>query len=243
MSIRHLVKSVAVSGAAAICGVALVIGLSGAAGATQTSSLPSSDGNTTLTTNIPITPGTPYSSGQTVALNVVAGPLSSANLTAAGVPTSGVFYIEECTDVNGDPANLPTSPSTCEGDNLITVPKTSNGGFSENLTVYDLPDALTLGGTTLTGNSSCDVAPNQCVFAVLSLPFADGAAAFKAPHLFSAPFQVQIGPDGIDDGASPGDGTPEVSLAIALPLLALAGFGVWTIRRRRHLASQDSTTS
>ena len=51
---------------------------------------------------------------------------------------------------------------------------------------------------------------------------------FSYPHLFSAPFQITVG-DGQDLGDNPGDGTPEVPLAIGLPLAALAVVGGFTI--------------
>jgi hypothetical protein len=87
---------------------------------------------------------------------------------------------------------------------------------------------------------SCDVAPNFCVFGifVVNPNGPSGGAAFSYPHLFSAPFQV-ANVDGVDGGTNPGDGTPEVPLAIGLPLLAAAAFGssvVYGRRRRRRAA-------
>ena len=62
MSIRHVVKTVAVSGAATICGAVLMLGIG--AGPAGASTLTSSDGNTSLSTIGTVTSGTPYSSGQ-----------------------------------------------------------------------------------------------------------------------------------------------------------------------------------
>ena len=44
--------------------------------------------------------------------------------------------------------------------------------------------------------------------------------------------------DGSDAGANPGDGTPEVPLAIGLPLAALGVFGGWSLRNRRRRQQQ-----
>jgi hypothetical protein len=84
----------------------------------------------------------------------------------------------------------------------------------------------------------CDVAPNQCVIGIFAAnPSPAAGNGFAFPHLFSAPFQVIVG-DGTDTGANPGDGTPEVPLAIGLPLAALAVFGGFTIRNRRRRQQQ-----
>ena len=60
----------------------------------------------------------------------------------------------------------------------------------------------------------------------------DDINSFTAPHIFSAPFLVS--PSQGDSGANPGDGTPELPLAIGLPLAAGGLFaGGLAIRRRR----------
>jgi len=245
MSIRHVVKTVAASSAATLCGAALMLGLG--AGPAGASSLTSSDGNTTLSTIGTVKAGSPYTSGQGITVSVVANSvLSNANLAAAKVPgqytldgmgnpvpsgASGVFYIEECTDPGGLVGNLPTSPSACEkATQDFSVLKTNDGSLTDTgYQVYDLPDP-NFGATTFTGK--CDVAPNQCVIGIFATDPHTGNG-FTYPHLFSAPFQVTVG-DGQDAGDNPGDGTPEVPLAIGLPLAALAVFGGWTIRNRRR---------
>jgi hypothetical protein len=232
MSIRRVVKTVAVSGAATICGAVLMLGIgSGAAGA---STLTSSDGNTSLSTQGTVAAG-PYSSGQIINVNVVANSvMNTTNLSNAGAPTTGNFYLEECVDPGGTAAGLPTTAAGCESATLITTGKTADGSLSvtggNGFTVYDLPDPGTLGSATMVG--TCDTAPNQCVIGIFAAnPQAGGGFSF--PHLFSAPFQVTVG-DGSDTGANPGDGTPEVPLALGLPLAALAVFGGWTLRNRRR---------
>jgi hypothetical protein len=239
MSIRHVVKAVAATGAATLCGAALVLTLGvGTAGA---SSLVSPDGNTTLSTEGSVAAGTPYDSGQTIEVSVQANStLSNANLCQSqysalnqtcGNPT-GFYYIEECTDVGGV---LPTTPNGCEhGTEDESQAKSTGGSLDDTgFLVYDLPDAANLGAPNMVGK--CDVAPNQCVLGIFSADPQNGGFAY--PHLFSAPFQVGKG-DGQDDGASPGDGTPEVPLAIALPLVALLGISAWVIRSRRKQRQQ-----
>jgi hypothetical protein len=232
MSLRHVVKTVAACSAATICGGVLMLGIgSSAAGA---STLTSADGTTTLSSIGTVAPGTPYSSGQSINVSVAANnTLSATNLTNNGAPTTGLFFIEECTDPGGSPANLPTTASGCEAATLATTAKTTDGHISASTfgtyPVYDLPDPGTLGSATMTG--TCDQAPNQCVLGIFASNPASGGFGF--PHLFSAPFQMTVG-DGADVGDSPGDGTPEVPLAIGLPLAAVAVFGGWTIRNRRR---------
>lgn len=241
MSIRHVVKTVAVSSAATLCGAALALGIGvGAAGA---NSLVSPDGVTTLSTTTAVTSGTPYTSGQQIQVSAGANStLSNANLVANSVPgqatnnPTGSFYFEECSDPGGTVANLPTAPSNCEAatDDFTTVSKTSDGSFNNPLyPVYALPDS-SFGNSTLVGK--CGVAPNYCVVGIFATN--PNTTGFSYPRLFSAPFQIVVG-DGQDLGDNPGDGTPEVPLAIGLPLAALAVVGGFTIRnRRRHRREQ-----
>ena len=238
MSIRRVAKTLAVSGAATVCCAVFALGVgSGVAGA---NTLTSGDGNTTLTTQGTVTSGTPYSSGQTIDLNVAANSvMNSTNLSAHGAPTTGNFYIAECADPGGTTAGLPTTSNGCEAATLATTGKNADGHLAltgaGGFTVYDLPDPGTLGSPTMVG--TCDVQPNDCVVGIFaSNPSIDG---FSFPHIFSAPFQMTQDPTGADAGNSPGDGTPEVPLAIGLPLAALAVFGGWTIRNRRRRQHQQ----
>lgn len=238
MSLKRAVKSAGISAAAILCGGVLMSGiLAGPAGA---STLTSPDGNTILTTQGTVTPG-PYTSGQPLTVTVQANStLSAANLAAAGAPTTGNFYVEECTDPGGAVAALPTTASGCEAATLnTTAAKSTSGALSlsgnNSFVVYDLPDQNTLGPPTMTGK--CDIAPNQCVLGIFASNPASGG--FSQPHLFSAPFQVTVG-DGADIGDNPGDGTPEVPLALLLPLAGAVVIGGGTFyqhRRRRRIAS------
>jgi hypothetical protein len=238
MSIRHVLKTVAATSAATVCCAVFALGVgSGVAGA---NTLTSGDGNTTLTTQGTVTSG-PYTSGQQISLNVGANSvMNTTNLANNGAPTTGLFYVEECTDTGGTTAGLPTNATGCEAATLITGPKASDGHLAltgtSGPTIYDLPDTGTLGSPTMTGK--CDVAPNQCVIGIFAAnPSPAAGNGFAFPHLFSAPFQVIVG-DGSDAGNNPGDGTPEVPLAVGLPLAALAVFGGFTVRNRRRRQRQ-----
>jgi hypothetical protein len=235
MSIRRVVKTVAVTGAALFGSAALVFGLgSGVAGASLV------NGSTTLSTSGSVAAGTPYSSGQTITVSVA----PNSTLQASNLPTAdqgGQFFLYECTDPGGVPGGatgtLPTTPSDCEGNTIIATAKAANGSLSAGFTVFDLPDPGTLGPATM--NGTCDVAPNTCVIGIFAASIASGG--FAAPHLFSAPFQVDQQSDfgsGVETGLNPGDGTPEVPLAIGLPLAALAVFGGFAIRNRRRRQQQ-----
>ncbi len=155
--------------------------------------LTSSDGHTSLSTIGTVTSGTPYSSGQQVTVSVAANSvMDTTNLSNAGAPTTGNFYIEECADPGATIANLPTTYQGCEAATMTTALKSTDGSMSltgaNAFTIYDLPDLATLGVPTMVG--TCDTAPNQCVIGI----FADnpnfGHAGFSYPHLFSAPFNV-----------------------------------------------------
>jgi hypothetical protein len=237
MSNRHVIKTVAFSGAASICGLGLAFGLgSGVAGA----SLVSGDGSTTLSTTGTVTSGTPYTNGQDITVTVGANStLSTAGQTGKGAPApNGNYYFEECSDPGGTTTNLPTTFSGCEAGTIdIESGNASTGAVtaSDDFPVYALPDVGTVGGPTMTG--SCGTAPNYCVIGI----FADnpnfGHSGFADPHLFSAPFQVVVG-DGQEAGDNPGDGTPEVPLAIGLPVAALGIFGIVLVRRNRRRHTQ-----
>ena len=233
MSPKHVLRKAGVSAAAALCGGALLVGLmAGPAGA---SSIVSPDGNTTISTTGTVAAGTPYDGDQPITVTVAPNnTLSTAGLTAVGDPTGGDFFLEECTDPGGTTANLPTTASGCEALTLNTHQlKTSSGGFTVSFNVFDLPDS-NLGDGTMSG--VCDMAPNTCVIGIFSV--SPQAGGLSHAHLFSAPFQVTAG-DGNDDNATPGDGTPEVPLALLLPLLAAAlvgGVSFYEIRRRKSAA-------
>ena len=256
MSLRHVARTVAVTGAAVLCGALFMLAIdSGVAGADLT------NGFTTLTPTGDYTPGTPYGDGQTITVNVSGGttisnasctggtensnPLSASYQTCAGAPTpDGDYYFEECSDPGGTTAALPNSHAGCEaGTEDIESGDTSTGAVvSPSYTVYVLPDVPSIGGPTMTGQ--CGLAPNYCVVGIFTGNPNSGGTGFANPHIFSAPFQIQPNTDqgGLTagntgytpDGSNPGDGTPEAPLAIGLPLAAVAVFGVVLVRNRRR---------
>jgi hypothetical protein len=246
MSLRHVVKTAAACSAATLCGVAFALAAgAGPAGADLVS------GNTTLSTASStgtVTPGTPYSSGQTITVTVTPNSvLNNTNLVNNNVPgqtagnPTGDYYIEECTDPGGTVGAIASTATGCEpATDDFTTSKTTNGAFTDSgYIVYDLPDSGTLGSAEMVG--TCGEAPNYCVLGIFATN-PQSSNGFSYPHLFSAPFQMDKQSDfgsGAETGINPGDGTPEVPLAIGLPLAALAVFGGWTIRnRRRHRQEQ-----
>ena len=102
--------------------------------------------------------------------------------------------------------------------------------------MFVLPDAL-FSPTTFTG--TCGLAPNYCVIGIFAADPLTAGFTSANPHLYSAPFQTQPSTGAKDSGGSPGDGTPEVPLAIGLPLVGLAAFGAWTIRSRRRRTTEQ----
>ena len=240
MSIRHVSRTVAILAAAVLGSFAFLIGaFAHPAGA---ATLTSADGYTSVQNdpsdpNGPAHPGTPYDSGQGIDVNVVANPvLNAAGLAAASLPDTGSFYFEECEDLGGTAAGLPTKPAQCDNGTLILTGKASDGSASltgvNAYAVFSLPTAATGYDTT----ASCGLSPNPCVVGIFAVNPSLGG--FAEPHLFSAPFQVAVG-DGSNSGDNPGDGTPEVPLAVGLPLAAAAVIGGSVLygRRRRQRAA------
>ena len=222
MSIRQAARRVVIAGTALSAVAAFtVLSLAAPAGATTPTS-----GSVVPDSAVPVgtvTPGTPFSSGQ--GINVV-------------IPANSVFSnttnlaIEECAAPNGV---IPALPSACDGNTINGPTIKSNADGSVNFqtetgslfTVYALPDAISLGespGGPVCGSTSA----TECI-----LYIGYNQNNFTAPHVWSQPFFVSA--NGDDGGENPGDGTPEVPLAILLPASALGLFGgAALIRRRRH---------
>jgi hypothetical protein len=208
---------------AAVLAIVLPVTFALAGPASASTSL--SNGVVTLTTNGAV--GTPYSSGQTVTITV--GPnstLSNANLINF-FPSGAVnVKAEECSDPGGTTANLPTNTGECQPDTVVdgSQPQTNGSVTISNYKIYDTPNNVTFSEGS--AGPTCDRAPNFCVIGIFT-----NQNSFTDPVVFSAPFQVTE--DGSDDGANPGDGTPEVPYALALPLLAAGLVGGTLFLRRR----------
>ena len=168
------------------------------------------------------TAGTPFDSGQSI--NVVI-PANSA--FAAPNNNSGVNIVE-CAAPGGV---VPTNPIACDGNTNVAgnLPNTDGSLSAFGYTVYALPDAVSLQetGGPVCGNTSA----TECI-----LYIGNNQNDFTAPHLWSQPFFVKA--NGNDLGANPGDGTPEVPMAILLPLSAMGLLGSALLIRRRRRATQ-----
>jgi hypothetical protein len=198
---------------------------------------------TAIVPQTPFSPG-PFDSGQPVDISVPGGYLT---------PNASV-NIFECADPNGTVANLPTSITACdgltnygggtittEGDGSIT--SLSNDTLSGILyTLYALPDRYKLGETSSHGAVCGNTVATECVLYIGNGGGSD--TGLSLPHVFSQAFQVD--PDATDSGTvNPGDGTgtltpppstPEVPLAVGLPVAAAAIFGGTVLVRRRRSA-------
>ena len=178
-----------------------------------------SNGTVSLSTSGTVAPG-PYSSGQTISVSVGANStMDNASLVSAGYPFGAVaIKALECADPNGDPASLPTKPSECQPDTVVSIPGANSDGslFITTFRVFALPDTILL-GEPANGTPVCGTLPNACVVGLFS-----SETDFTKPHIFSAPFLVSSNSD--DGGESPGGGGGQtVSFLSSAPSGAKAG--------------------
>jgi len=175
--------------------------------------------------------GKPYSSGEDIDITIAANSiLDLTNLEANGASGEEALHMEECSDLDGSPSNLPTTATNnCDGQTL----QTANALNSDGTATYDDYEVLALPDSLLGEKSGsvpvCGVYPNECV-----LYLGVNQLNFSLPKLFSAPFQILA--NGTDTGANPGDGTPESPWAIALPVIGLGAGGTTLYLRRRRRA-------
>ena len=227
MTFRRFTRGLVAGAGLFGCAALMTIGAAGVAGADVGTSL------TAVSPNSPsgetVIPGTPFSSGQTVTVHV-----TGAAVTAAGFTNGHQIAIEECAvpSGGGDPGS-PTTVGVCDGNThqgpTVTVSLT-NGINLINYPILALPDAnIGESGTS----PQCD-STHECL-----LYIGQDQTSSSAPHLWSQPFYVNFQADGSDSGANPGDGLPEVPLAVGLPLAAggLLGGTVLYRRRRSNRAS------
>jgi hypothetical protein len=190
----------------------------------------------------PFTAGDAYSSGQ--AINVVV-PANSLFVSTTNV------NIVECAAPNGV---LPTLPNECDGNTIQGPTILPNSDGSINLQtegdglyqVFALPDSITLGESPSSAVDCGDTAATECV-----LYIGENQGDFTAPHIFSQPFFIAANSD--DKGDFPGDGssstiapppqTPEVPVAIILPVAALGLLGGTVVIRRRRALSKSASSS
>jgi hypothetical protein len=231
MSIRQAARRIATVVAAGSALAAFSVAtLSGPAGATTPTDGAIVPGSAVAIGSV--TGGTPFSSGQ--GINVII-PANSVFTSA-----STNINIVECAAPNGV---IPSTPSDCDGNtiNPFTLKANADGSFNyqtytkNSYQAYALPDSVSLGESASSGGPVCgSTSATECI-----LYIGYNQLDFTQPHVWSQPFYVTA--NGDDGGETPGDGTPEVPLAILLPISALALFGGGTVvvRRRRRSESAE----
>jgi hypothetical protein len=215
MPLRRAVKTVATTAAIGASAAIGVLAFGGTAGAlTNGTQYPG-----TALAQTPFTPGTPFDSGQVIEVKVPANTI---------FPPSQNVQIQECQALPG--GLPPTSITACDG--LTTYPSTNlpkaDGSFDiKDYSLYSLPNALSLGETPSSA-VHCDLG-HPCV-----LYIGLNAQDFTQPHIWSQAFVIH--PNATDTAPNPGDGTPELPLAIGLPLAAAGIVGGSVLFRRRRSA-------
>jgi hypothetical protein len=222
MSIRHVARRVVVSIAAtAAAGSIAALAFSSPAGAAGPAS-----GSVVPGSAQPVAPfatGKPFSSGQNI--NIVI----PANSAFASPNNTTADNVVECSAPNGV---VPTQTSACDGNTVQggTILPAADGSFTyTGYTVYNTPDTLI--GDTSTSPVCGSTSATECI-----LYIGNNQNDFTAPHLWSQPFFVNKTAG--DTGANPGDGTPEVPMAILLPLSAMGLLGGAVLIRRRRRSAQ-----
>jgi hypothetical protein len=169
----------------------------------------------------------PFDSGENA--NIVIPPNSAF---AAPNNNSGVDIVE-CAAPDGV---VPTQTTACDGNTLqIFGEVNSDGSFTDDgYTIYALPDLVSLDEPPNSPVTCGDTAADECDLYIGLDP-----NDFTQPHLWSEPFLVHEDPT--DSGTiNPGDGTPEVPLAVLLPLSAGGLFGGAVLIRRRRTPAPRS---
>jgi hypothetical protein len=222
MSVGHLARRIGASVAAtAAAGAFMALAFT----ASPAGAAPPASGDIVPGTAVPsgtFTPG-PFDSGQTI--NVVI----PANSAFAGATTTGINVLE-CSAPNGVP---PTTPSSCDGNTIqgSTIFPNADGSFTYNgYQVFALPDSQTLGEGS-SGPQCGNTPATECMLYV-----GQNQLDFTKPHLWSQPFFINSNAN--DAGANPGDGTPEVPMAVILPIAGLGLLGGTVLVRNRRRAAR-----
>jgi hypothetical protein len=216
MFIRRVAKVAATTAAIGATSAIGVLALSGAAGADLTTNQQIQ----AAVPQTPFTPGTPFSSGQQITVSVPANTL---------LPHATNIHIVQCEA--GPGGAPPTGTPVC--DVLTQYPNTAvvNGDGSLNITDFDVFALPSLAlGETGSNPTVCGGSNDPCILYI-------GADQTNPalPHVWSQAFQV-VKKDPGELGTNPGDGTPEVPLAIGLPLAAAGLIGGTVMFRRRKAA-------
>jgi hypothetical protein len=230
MIVRRAARQVTVSvAAAAAIGAMSTLALAmpaGAAGPAAGTIVPNS-----LVPQAPFAAGTPFSSGQSIDVVVPANSVFNSSQTV---------NVVECSAPNGV---IPALPSACNGNTIqgqSVFPNADGSIDFQTATnalypVFFTPDAA-LGDQP--GSPKCgNTAATECI-----LYIGQNQTDFTAPHVWSTPFFIN--PTANDAGTNPGDGsqppaqTPEVPLAVMLPVAGLAVLGGTLVIRRRRAAAR-----
>ena len=196
---------------AQLAGVVLMIGATaswliatGAGASTLT------NGPVTLDTtpSNPVAAGTPYSSGQSINIEVAANStLSLTNLESYGFSGEPKITFLECSDPGGLVANLPTKlEGECDTNTGLSLTNESADGSMtlDDYEIFALPD-YPIFDEPADSTPVCD-ASDACVIGIFS-----NQEDFTDPMLFSAPFYVT--PNADDGGENPGDGSEGANTA------------------------------
>ncbi len=214
-------RTVRLVGATLVLTLAVTVGLVGTAGATLTSGSQISNAIVPIspdpTSGQAVTTGTPFSSGQTIEVQVPTNTVLTPDINVV---------IEECAAPGGV---LPTLPSECDSNTFSqnTIIPAADGSFTFNAyQVYALPDVLI--GDTADSPVDCNLT-NECVLGIF-----DSVEDFTQPHFFSQGFYVN--PTAGDTGDDPGDGSAPT--AATAPSASLS-----TVTANPTTAVADGTSS
>ena len=162
------------------------------------------------------------------------GPFDSGQEIIVSVPANSVFtpthdiQIQECAAPDGA---VPTGPGACDPKttqaNGTIFPDQDGSIYFNAYIVYALPDSQYLLEGPTSSPVCGDTAASECVLYIGVDP-----TDFTQPHVFSQPFLVKADPG--DGGHDPGDGTPEVPVAVMLPVAAMGVIGGAVLFRRRR---------
>ncbi len=218
MFIRGAARKVAIAAAIGTTAGIGALTMAGTAGADLTS-------GQQVQAAIPLTPftaGTPFASGQTIKVSVPANTIlnRSANM-----------QIVECEA--GPGGTVPSGAPVCDNLTLYgatVVPSATDGSFTiSDFQVFALPsNAL---GESASNATVCGSAAHECI-----LYIGPDQTVIGLPHVWSQAFQVAQTDAGETGTVNPGDGTPEVPLAVGLPLAAAGLIGGSVLLRRRKAA-------
>jgi hypothetical protein len=170
----------------------------------------------------PFSAGTPFASGQTITVSVPANTI---------LPRTANMHILECEA--GPGGTIPTGAPVCDTNSqygATVVPSSADGSISiSDFQVFALP-SLALGESP-SNATVCGDAAHECI-----LYIGQDQTVIGQPHVWSQAFQVTATDAGETGTVNPGDGTPEVPLAVGLPLAAAGIIGGTILVRRRKAA-------